>query len=110
MTKNLLRRRQLLVTGAAVLAGHTLVRAHNGTVHVAIDQLAFLPAEIAIKAGETVEWTNKDRFAHTATVKGGWEVLIPPGKTATHVATVDDTVDYYCRFHPNMKGRIVISA
>ncbi|MCW0000784.1 cupredoxin family copper-binding protein [Pararhizobium sp. YC-54] len=110
MTRNLLNRRQLLITGAAVLSGHTLVRAHNGTVHVTIDKLAFLPAEIQIKAGETVEWTNKDRFAHTATVKGGWDVLIPPGKTATHVATVDDTVDYYCRFHPNMKGRIVISA
>lgn len=110
MTTNLLKRRQLLVTGAAVLAGSTFVRAHNGTVHVTIDKLAFLPAEIKIKAGELVEWTNKDRFAHTATVKGGWEVLIPPGKTATHVATADDTVDYYCRFHPNMKGRIVVSS
>ena len=33
---------------------------------------------------------------------------IPPGKVATHVATADDTVDYYCRLHPNMKGRITV--
>ena len=108
MTAGLLNRRQLLVTGAAVLAGGTLARAHNGTVHVAIENLAFLPAEITVKAGETIEWTNKDRFAHTATVKGGWEVVIPPGKTATHVVAAGDTVEYYCRFHPNMKGRITV--
>lgn len=106
----LLNRRQLLVTGAAVLAGGTLARAHNGTVHVTIDKLAFQPAEIEVKAGETIEWTNRDPFAHTATVKGGWEVLIPPGKSASHVVTADDSVDYYCRFHPNMTGRIKVVA
>lgn len=110
MTAGLFNRRQVLVTGAAVLAGSTLARAHNGTVHVTIEKLAFLPAETEVKAGETIEWTNKDPLAHTATVKGGWEVLIPPGKIATRIATADDTVDYYCRFHPNMKGRIRVSA
>jgi len=106
----LLNRRQLLVTGAAVLAGGTLARAHDGTVHVTIEKLAFQPADIEVKAGETIEWINKDPFAHTATVKGGWEVSIPPGSSATHVATADDNVDYYCRFHPNMKGRIRVVA
>ncbi|MCR6499377.1 hypothetical protein MUO32_10070 [Shinella sp. CPCC 101442] len=71
-----------------MLASTALARAHNGTVHV------------------TIEWTNTDPFAHTATVKGGWEVTIPPGQKATHVVTADDTVEYYCRFHPNMKGHI----
>ncbi|AOF91947.1 cupredoxin domain-containing protein [Sinorhizobium sp. RAC02] len=110
MTPNLLNRRQILITGAAVLTGSALARAHNGTVHVTIEKLAFLPAEIEVRAGETIEWANKDPFAHTATVKGGWEVLIPPGKVATHVATAGDTVDYYCRFHPNMSGRITVKA
>lgn len=108
MTAPLLNRRQVLVAGAAVLAGSRLASAHNGTVHVTIEKLAFQPADIEVKAGETIEWTNKDPFAHTATVKGGWEVLIPPGKVATHVAGAGGTVDYYCRFHPNMKGRIRI--
>jgi plastocyanin len=110
MTLPSLSRRQLLATGAAVLASHALARAHNGTVHVAIEKLAFLPADIKVKAGETIEWTNRDPFSHTATVKGGWDILIPPGKTITHVATADDSVAYYCRFHPNMKGTITIIA
>lgn len=108
MTVGPLNRRQVLVAGAAALAGTALARAHNGTVHVTIEKLAFQPADIKAKAGETIEWTNADPFAHTATVKGGWEVTIPPGKKATHVVTADDTVDYYCRFHPNMKGRITV--
>ncbi|WP_415212124.1 cupredoxin domain-containing protein [Shinella sp.] len=108
MTTFSLTRRQVLATGAAMLAGGTLARAHDGTVHVTIRNLTFQPAEIEVRAGETIEWTNDDPFAHTATVKGGWEVTIPPGKTATHVATAGDNVDYYCRFHPNMKGRIEV--
>nr|WP_314091980.1 cupredoxin domain-containing protein [uncultured Shinella sp.] len=108
MISGLLKRRQVLIAGAAVLAGTALARAHNGTVHVKIEKLAFQPGEIEAKVGETIEWTNGDPFAHTATVKDGWEVTIPPGQKATHVVTADDTVDYYCRFHPNMKGRIVI--
>lgn len=109
MTVGLLNRRQLLAAGAAALAGSTLACAHDGTVHVTIEKLAFLPAEIEVRAGQTIEWTNKDLFAHTATVKGGWEVVIPPGKVATHVAAADDTAEYYCRYHPNMKGKIRIA-
>lgn len=110
MTGGTLNRRQALAVGAAVLAGGRFANAHDGKVHVTIDKLVFMPAEIEVKAGETIEWINKDPFAHTATVKGGWDVLIPPGKTAMHVATAGDTVEYYCRFHPNMKGRIKIAA
>ena len=110
MTAPVLNRRTLLLAGGAVLAGASAARAHNGTVHVTIDRLVFEPAEIEVRVGETIEWTNKDRIAHTATVKDGWEVMIPPGKIATRVVEAGDTVDYYCRLHPNMKGRIVVTS
>ncbi len=110
MTKGVLNRRQLLVTSTVVLANSTLVRAHSGTVHVTIENLAFLPVKVEVRVGETIEWSNKDVVGHTATVKGGWEVLIPPGTVATHIATAEDTVDYFCRFHPNMKGQITVKA
>jgi plastocyanin len=109
MTASLFGRRQFLMAGAVVLAGSPPARAHNGTVHVTIERLAFLPADIKVRAGETIEWTNRDPFPHTATIKGGWDILIPPGKTATHTATAADTVTYYCRFHPNMTGTITIT-
>ena len=51
----------------------------------------------------------------TATVKanapgGPWEVMIPPGKSATMHMMTAGTIDYYCRFHPNMKARIIVLA
>lgn len=102
-------RRQVLASSALILVAAP-ARAHAGTVHVTIDRLTFTPAEVTVRAGETIEWVNEDPIAHTATVEGGWEVMIPPGESAVRVVEAGDTVDYYCRFHPNMKGRIVVTA
>ena len=109
MSGPLFTRRQVLASGALSLVA-VPARAHDGTVHVTIDRLTFTPAEITVRAGETIEWVNKDPIAHTATVKGGWEVMIPPRESATRVVEAGDTVEYYCRFHPNMKGRNVVTA
>lgn len=111
MTLPVIDRRHFLLAGAAgALVAVGPARAHNGVVHIAIEDLAFVPAEIEVKVGETIEWTNNDRIAHSATVRNGWEVMIPAGKKATKVAEADDNVDYYCRLHPNMKGRIVVTS
>jgi plastocyanin len=34
--------------------------------------------------------------------------MIPPGKSATMQMTAAGTIDYYCRFHPNMKARLIV--
>ena len=47
------------------------------TIQVTIDKLAFSPATVEAKVGDTIVWVNKDVFAHTATVKDGWDVMIP---------------------------------
>ena len=77
------------------------------TITVTIDRLVFSPATVEAKVGDTIEWVNKDAFAHTATVKGGWEVMIPPKKSASLTLQKAETVDYFCRFDPTMKGRLV---
>jgi plastocyanin len=62
------------------------------------------------KVGDTVEWINKDPYAHTATARNGdWDVMIGPKKTARLVLKKPGTVDYYCKFHPNMKGKLIIA-
>lgn len=111
MTPRSIDRRHFLLAGAAgALVAIGPAQAHNGVVHVAVEDLAFVPAEVEVKVGETIEWTNNDRIAHTATVKNSWEVMILPGKKATKVAEAGDNVDYYCRLHPNMRGRIVVTS
>lgn len=85
------------------------VPARAETIQVIIDRLVFSPATVEAKVGDTIEWVNKDVFAHTATVKGGWEVMIPPKKSASLRLKAAGPVDYFCRFHPNMKGRLVVA-
>lgn len=79
------------------------------TIEVTIDKLVFTPASIEAKVGDTIEWVNKDAFAHTATVKGGWEVMIPPKSKGRMTLEKVEAVDYFCRFHPNMKGHLDVT-
>ncbi len=83
--------------------------AHAATIRVTIDKLVYSPAKITAKVGDTIEWVNKDILAHTATVRGEWDVMIPAEKTARYVLKKAGDVDYYCRFHPNMKGQISVA-
>jgi plastocyanin len=84
--------------------------ARAATIQVVIDKLVFSPSEVTAKVGDTIEWVNKDNLAHTATVKGGWDVMIPARKSGTLVLDREQSVDYFCRFHPNMKAHLTVTA
>jgi plastocyanin len=36
-----------------------------------------------------------------------WDVTMPPKKTVTSILKKAGTIEYYCRFHPNMKALAV---
>ena len=95
-----------------VIAALTLgisVSAHAATIQITMENLVISPAEATAKVGDTIEWINKDVFAHTATAgNGDWDVTMPPKKTVTSVLRKAGTVEYYCRFHPNMKAVLKI--
>jgi len=93
-----------------VLALAAVSPARAGTIRVVIDKLVYSPAEISARVGDTIEWVNRDPFAHTATVRGGWEVMIPARKTVSQKLETAEAVDFYCRFHPNMTGRLEVEA
>jgi plastocyanin len=74
-----------------------------------MDKLEISPAMASAKVGDTVEWINKDALVHTATARNGdFDVTLPPNKTVSSVLKKPGTVDYYCRFHPNMKATLKI--
>ena len=86
------------------------VSARAATVQVTMENLVISPAELSAKVGDTVELVNKDIFAHTATARNGdFDVTMPPKKTVTFVLKKAGTVEYYCRFHPNMKATLTIA-
>jgi len=97
------------VLGALILVVTTGV-ARADTIQVKIEKLAFVPAEITAHVGDTVEWVNSDFVAHTATARdAAFDVLIPVNGKKTVVLKAEGTVEYYCKIHPNMTARILVS-
>jgi plastocyanin len=95
---------------AAVLLSGISVSAQAATVQITMENLVFAPAEASAKVGDSIAWDNKDIVAHTATARNGdFDVTIPPKKTVTLVLKKAGEVDYYCRFHPNMKAKLVVA-
>jgi len=88
----------------------TPISARAATIQISVENLEFSPAEASAKVGDTIEWVNKDVLAHTATARNGdWDVMLPPKKSGTLVLKKAGTVDYYCRFHPNMKATLTVA-
>ncbi len=71
----------------------------------------FDPKVIEITAGDTVTWTNQDEVPHTATGQDR-DVLqsgtISPGASFSQVFPEAGEFGYFCEFHPNMTGTIVV--
>jgi len=94
---------------AAIVFASTVAPAHGATVQIVMENIAISPAEVSAKVGDTIKWTNKDEFAHTATARNGdFDVTLPPKTSATIVVKKAGTVDYYCRYHPNMTATLKV--
>src|SRR5438128_12493712 len=84
--------------------------ARGATVQITMENLVIAPAVASAKVGDTIEWINKDVLLHTATARNGdFDVTTPPKKTVTSVLKKAGSVEYYCRFHPNMKAVLTIA-
>jgi plastocyanin len=94
---------------AAFAFGAMAIPAHAATIQIVIENLVYAPAAASAKVGDTIEWINKDMLAHTSTARNGdFDVMLPPKQTVTSVLKKAGTIDYYCRFHPNMKATVKI--
>jgi len=96
---------------AALLAFRLLsVPARAETIQVTVDKLVFEPVDVNAKVGDTIEWVNKDALLHTATATNGdWNVTLAPKQNGRLVLNKPGTTDYFCKFHPNMKGRVTVT-
>ncbi|MGC2223690.1 MAG: cupredoxin family copper-binding protein [Methylocella sp.] len=99
----------LLVTTAA-LGVILILPAVAADTEVNIDNFAFTPNELAVKAGTTVVFRNRDDIPHS--------VVDSKGEFHSKALDTDDsfsftfakagTYAYSCGLHPRMQGRIVV--
>jgi plastocyanin len=102
--------RPALIACMAAWLGLTASAAHAGTVQIVIDKMAFEPAAATARMGDTIEWINNDILAHTATAsKGGWSVTMASKQSGKVILKDAGDFEYFCKFHPNMKGRVVVT-
>jgi plastocyanin len=80
-------------------------------VPVDLRDFAYSPNPIEINAGDTVTWTNQDEVPHTATGEDR-DVLqsgtIAPGASFSQVFPEAGEFGFFCEFHPNMTGTVVV--
>jgi plastocyanin len=98
-----------LVAAAAVLVCLGSASAQAEEFKVTIDNFTFSPAEVKVKVGDTVTWTNHDDIPHTA---------VSAGKFRSKTMDTDDTFSftftsagdykYFCSLHPHMTGMIKV--
>lgn len=96
-----------LALAATILLPAAKARADDTDVH--IDNFVFQPAELKIKLGTTVTWTNRDDIPHT---------IVSAGKFRSKTLDTDDKFSftftnagdykYFCSLHPHMTGMIKV--
>lgn len=92
-------------TGAAAEQG----AAAGGGNTVAMAGLKFEPGTLTVARGTTVVFDNDDTAPHTVTARSGGtdSGVIDPGKSFNLVAS--EGFDYFCRIHPSMTAKLVVS-
>ncbi len=80
------------------------------TASVEISGFAFQPPTLTINRGDTVTWTNKDAFPHSARVPGvGTTPTLSQGQSASLTFAAAGTFNYDCGIHgPAMPGTIIV--
>jgi plastocyanin len=79
---------------------------------VSIVNMDYSPADVTIKKGTKVTWTNNDDVAHTVTADSGNAFdsgNMNKGATFSHTFDTVGTIAYHCTFHSNMHGKITVT-
>ena len=97
--------------GIAVVATMLLpvgtARAEDLAVH--IDNFVFEPAQLTVKVGQTVTWTNRDDIPHTVVCAGKFRSkTMDTDGTFTFTFTTAGEYKYFCSLHPHMQGVVKV--
>lgn len=84
----------------------------TGVTQVQIVNFVYTPANLQVRAGTTVTWTNQDIAAHTVTFKNGTKGsgVLQKGQTFSYTFTTPGTYDYYCAVHPYMTATVTVTS
>jgi plastocyanin len=79
---------------------------------VAIHNFSFGPNAIIVTAGATVTWTNEDNEPHSVvmTDQSFRSAPMDTGEHVAHTFAAPGQYRYFCGFHPQMTGVVIVRA
>lgn len=80
------------------------------TQEISFSGFALDPAEVHVEKGTTVIWTNKDTVPHTVTGSIFTSGTLDRGQSYSFTFTEDGTYDYFCSFHKQITGKIIVGS
>jgi plastocyanin len=90
-----------------LLFGSTRARAEE--TKVSIDNFTFAPAQLTVKVGATVTWTNHDDIPHTVVSAGKFRSkTLDTDDSFSFTFTAAGDYKYFCSLHPHMTGMIKV--
>jgi plastocyanin len=76
---------------------------------VTIDNFTFAPAELKVKVGDTITWTNHDDIPHTIVSAGKFRSkTLDTDNSFSFTFTAAGEYKYFCSLHPHMTGTIKV--
>lgn len=69
---------------------------------VSMRNIKYIPANVTVKTGETVRWSNDDAVAHTVTATSGAQFdsgTVAAGGKYQYKPTKTGSISYYCTIH-----------
>jgi plastocyanin len=98
-----------LVTAAAIALHLGAARAVDAATNVTIDNFTFAPAELTVKVGSTVTFTNHDDIPHTVVSAGKFRSkTLDTDNSFSFTFTAAGDYKYFCSLHPHMTGMIKV--
>lgn len=82
----------------------------TGVPHMNMQHFAYQMANIQVRAGTTVTWTNQDNVPHSVTFKNGMKDsgLLSQGQSFSYTFNTPGTYQYYCAVHPYMVATVTV--
>lgn len=87
----------------------------TGVTQVTMQNSAYQPANIRVRVGTTVTWTNQDDVPHTVTFRNGMpgssmmgSSMMTHGQSFSLTFRMPGTYTYYCTVHPSMVATVTV--
>jgi amicyanin len=82
----------------------------TGVTHPTMQNFTYQPANMQVRAGTTVTWTNQDNVPHSVTFKNGMKDsgLLSQGQSFSYTFNTPGTYQYYCTVHPYMVATVTV--